>query len=103
MTLKNRYEKPPMPRPGNRGLVFVRVTFAFLIVMLGRSLPTPLYPLYSARFGFSELMITIIYATYAAGVLAALIVAGVGRIRSDAAGCLPGGRCFPPPARSRSW
>lgn len=57
-------------------LAFGFVTFAFLVVMLGTTLPTPLYPLYQARLGFSELMITVIFAVYAAGVIAALIVAG---------------------------
>lgn len=44
--------------------------------MLGTTLPTPLYPIYQHRLGFSELMITIIYAIYAIGVIAALVVAG---------------------------
>jgi MFS family permease len=44
--------------------------------MLGTTLPTPLYSLYRERFGFSELMITVIFATYAAGVIAALLLVG---------------------------
>jgi MFS family permease len=44
--------------------------------MMGTTLPTPLYPLYQRRFGFSELMITVIFATYAAGVIAALLLFG---------------------------
>jgi predicted MFS family arabinose efflux permease len=51
--------------------------------MLGTTLPTPLYGLYRAKFGFSELTITLIFATYAAGVIAALIL--FGRV-SDAIG-----------------
>jgi MFS family permease len=39
-------------------------------------LPTPLYGLYRERFGFSELMITVIFATYAAGVIASLLLFG---------------------------
>jgi MFS family permease len=50
--------------------------FAFAIVMLGTTLPTPLYSLYRERFGFSELMITVIFATYAAGVIASLLLFG---------------------------
>jgi MFS family permease len=49
---------------------------ALAIVMLGTTLPTPLYGLYRERFGFSELMITVIFATYAAGVIASLLVFG---------------------------
>lgn len=41
--------------------------------MLGTTLPTPLYPAYEARFGLGALTVTIIFATYAVGVLAALV------------------------------
>jgi MFS family permease len=44
--------------------------------MLGTTLPTPLYALYRERFGFSELMVTVIFATYAAGVIASLLLFG---------------------------
>ncbi|GAB2787206.1 MFS transporter [Halomonas shantousis] len=57
-------------------LAFLGVAFAFLVTMLGTTLPTPLYPLYRQQFGFSELMITVIFAAYAVGVIAALIVTG---------------------------
>jgi MFS family permease len=50
--------------------------FALAIVMLATTLPTPLYGLYRERFGFSELTITVIFATYAAGVIAALVLLG---------------------------
>ncbi len=43
---------------------------------MGTTLPTPLYALYRERFGFSELMITVIFATYAAGVIASLLLFG---------------------------
>jgi MFS family permease len=52
------------------------VAFALAIAMLGTTLPTPLYDLYRERFGFSELMITVIFATYAAGVIASLLLFG---------------------------
>jgi MFS family permease len=44
--------------------------------MMGTTLPTLLYALYRQRFGFSELMITVIFAVYAAGVIAALLLLG---------------------------
>jgi MFS family permease len=50
--------------------------FALAIAMLGTTLPTPLYGLYRERFGFSELMITVIFATYAAGVIVSLLLFG---------------------------
>jgi len=52
------------------------VGFALAVAMLGTTLPTPLYGLYRERFGFSELMITVIFATYAAGVIASLLLFG---------------------------
>ena len=55
---------------------FVGATYAFAVTMLGTTIPTPLYSIYTARFGFSELMITVIFATYAAGVIAALLLLG---------------------------
>jgi MFS family permease len=63
------------PRLGRRS-AFALVAYAFAVVMAGTTLPTPLYSLYRARFGFSELMITVIFATYAVGVIAALLLVG---------------------------
>jgi MFS family permease len=55
---------------------FASAAFALAIVMLGTTLPTPLYGLYREQFGFSELMITVIFASYAAGVIASLLLFG---------------------------
>jgi MFS family permease len=55
---------------------FVLVAFAFLVVMIGTTLPTPLYPLYEAEFGFSGLVVTVIFAAYAVGVIIALVLFG---------------------------
>jgi MFS family permease len=66
-----------------RAAGFAAVAYAFAATMLGTTLPTPLYALYRLRFGFSELMITVIFATYAAGVIVALL--SFGRL-SDAIG-----------------
>jgi len=52
------------------------VALAFLITMLGTTLPTPLYPVYQARFDFSPLTITVIFAVYALGVMGALVMTG---------------------------
>ena len=59
-----------------RGAGFAAAAFALAIAMLGTTLPTPLYGLYREDFGFSELMITVIFATYAAGVIASLLLFG---------------------------
>ncbi|WP_370501296.1 MFS transporter [Mycolicibacterium sp. jd] len=54
--------------------------------MAGTTLPTPMYGLYATTMGFSLFTTTVIYATYAGGVLAALVV--FGRV-SDAIGRRP--------------
>jgi predicted MFS family arabinose efflux permease len=55
---------------------FAFTAYAFAVTMLGTTLPTPLYGLYREQFGFSELMITVIFASYAAGVITALLLFG---------------------------
>jgi MFS family permease len=43
---------------------------------IGSTLPTPLYPLYRHQFGFSEFVVTAIYASYVIGNLTALFAFG---------------------------
>jgi Sugar (and other) transporter len=57
----------------SRRLGFWAVAFAFLIVMAFATLPSPLYGLYRERDGLSTFTITIVYAIWAAGTIAALI------------------------------
>jgi MFS family permease len=49
---------------------------AFAVVMAGTTLPTPLYGLYRQEIGFSELMVTVIFAVYAVGVMGVLAFGG---------------------------
>jgi hypothetical protein len=49
------------------------VAFAFLIVMALATLPSPLYGLYRVRDHLSALTITVIYAIFAGGTIAALL------------------------------
>ena len=65
----------PQARLGRRA-GFAAGAFALAVAMLGTTLPTPLYGLYRQQYGFSELMITVIFATYAAGVIASLLLFG---------------------------
>jgi MFS family permease len=46
------------------------------VLYICSTLPTPLYPLYRQSFGFSELTVTAIYASYVIGNLAVLFVLG---------------------------
>ena len=52
---------------------FWAVAFALLIVMAFATLPSPLYGLYRLRDGLSSFMITVVYAIFAAGTIAALL------------------------------
>jgi MFS family permease len=64
------------PSEQNWKLAFWLAAYAFAVTMVGTTMPTPLYPIYRSQLGLSELMITIIYATYAVGVIAALLAFG---------------------------
>ena len=69
-----------------RRVAFWLLAFVFAATMLGTTLPTPLYVIYQARWHFSAAIVTMIFAVYAAGVLAALLLAGRS---SDQAGRKP--------------
>lgn len=55
---------------------FVLASLAFAVAMLGTTLPTPLYPLFEQRYGFGALLVTVIFAIYAFGVVAGLVLFG---------------------------
>ena len=59
-----------------RRVAFVVVAYSFVVTMLGTTLPTPLYPIYQQRYGYSGLLVTVIFAAYAVGVVAALLLLG---------------------------
>ncbi|MFJ9417110.1 MFS transporter [Streptomyces sp. NPDC101227] len=58
-------------RPG-----YAAAAGVFAIGMAGTTLPTPLYGLYRQELGFSELMVTVVFAAYAIGVITVLLLAG---------------------------
>lgn len=62
--------------PVSSAVTFVGVAFAFVVVMMGTTMPTPLYALYEVEFGFSVFVVTLVFAAYALGVLGALVVLG---------------------------
>ncbi|MEU9806481.1 MFS transporter [Mycobacterium sp. NPDC050853] len=59
-----------------RSAAFALLAFSFSVVMIGTTMPTPMYALYSQQMHFSVLTTTVVYATYAAGVLFALLLFG---------------------------
>jgi MFS family permease len=64
------------PTSTRRRFGFALLAYAFVAIMLGTTLPTPIYALYSDRMHFEVLTTTVIFSTYAVGVLAALLVFG---------------------------
>jgi MFS family permease len=57
-------------------VAFPLLAYAFAAIMVGTTLPTPMYALYSQRMHFSVLTTTVVFASYAGGVLFALLVFG---------------------------
>jgi MFS family permease len=73
-------------RRASRPAAFWLVTYVFVTAMLGTTLPTPLYVIYEQMWHFGSGVVTLVFATYAAGVLAALLLLGPA---SDQIGRLP--------------
>jgi predicted MFS family arabinose efflux permease len=65
---------PVMRRPRTLALAIVAIELG--VVFVGAILPTPLYPLFRHAFGFSGVMLTLIYAVYVLGNVAALLLFG---------------------------
>jgi MFS family permease len=64
------------PADRSRHYGFALLAYAFAAIMVGTTLPTPMYALYAERMHFAVLTTTVIYATYAGGVLFALLAFG---------------------------
>jgi MFS family permease len=63
-------------RKRRRFLALAAVAIALAVMFVGAILPTPLYPLYRQAFGFSGITLTLIYAVYVLGNVAALLFFG---------------------------
>src|SRR5436305_652187 len=66
----------PLPPHVSRPLAYLLLACVFAYGMLGTTLPTPLYVLYQEQYQFATGLIAVIFAVYALGVLAALLVFG---------------------------
>src|ERR1700728_3101881 len=82
----------PSPAAARRGPAVPRPVAVWLgalllaALMLGPTLPTPLYGIYQAQWHFSAAIVTVTFAVYAAAVLATLLLTGR---TSDLAGRKP--------------
>src|SRR5947209_7384813 len=65
-----------LPPHVSRPLAYLLLACVFTYGMLGTTLPTPLYVLYQEQYQFAPVLITVIFAVYPLGVLAALLVFG---------------------------
>ena len=61
---------------GSPRRLFACSGFAFLVLMVGTNLPSPLYAVYAEQFGFSPAVLTLVFATYAGALVPALVLAG---------------------------
>ncbi|WP_335941536.1 MFS transporter [Streptomyces sp. PTD5-9] len=55
---------------------FWATAYTLLFLLTGTNLPTPLYRGYERLFGFSPLMVTLIFAVYVASLIPSLLIAG---------------------------
>src|SRR6201986_5161061 len=63
-------------RSGRHSTAFWVVAAAFCLNLAFSAVPTPLYVIYQQRDHFSTLMITVVYAVYAVGVIGSLFLGG---------------------------
>jgi MFS family permease len=71
----------PTPVASPRRTLSPRLAYALVggiigLALFASSTPSPLYGIYRQLWGFSPAVLTLVYATYAFGVLAALVLAG---------------------------
>ena len=59
-----------------RSLAYALAAYVIGLGLFAALAPTPLYRIYSRLWGFSPLTLTLVYAVYAVGVLATLLLAG---------------------------
>src|SRR5581483_9301295 len=72
----NGEERVENDRRIGRGASFRLLVTANVLMMAAASAPSPVYPLYLRRWGFSVTVLTVVFAVYVAGLLGALLTAG---------------------------
>src|SRR3954449_13237249 len=77
MTLEISKESPSMSsRTLSPRLAYALVAAVIGLALFASGTPSPLYSTYASLWGFSSVTLTLIYSTYAFGVLASLVLAG---------------------------
>jgi MFS family permease len=73
-------ETGPVAEAGGRrlgqGASFSLLVVANVLLMASTSAPSPIYPLYLQRWGFSVTILTVVFAVYVAGLVGALLTVG---------------------------
>jgi MFS family permease len=64
-----------LSRP-ERGRAYAAISVLFVSVMMATTEPTPLYAFWERSYRFGSIVTTLVFATYAVGVIAALLFAG---------------------------
>lgn len=68
--------QPPPTRGLGHSSGFWVVAFTFAVTMAFSTVPTPLYAIYQQQVGFSPFMVTVVFASFAVGVVVSLFLAG---------------------------
>jgi MFS family permease len=67
---------PPARHPLSGRAAYLLAAGTIGLALFASGIPSPLYGTYSALWGFDAVVLTLVYATYAFGVLATLLLAG---------------------------
>lgn len=67
---------PPTPPVPGRRWRFWAAAYTYLVLVVGTNVPTPLYAGYQHSFGFSPLVVTLVFAVYVAALIPSLLIAG---------------------------
>src|ERR1700749_1438734 len=67
---------PASPPPPSRHAAYLLAAATIGLALFASGTPSPLYGTYSQLWGFDSIVLTLVYATYAFGVLASLLLAG---------------------------
>lgn len=66
----------PLPRNRTYAHGYWVIAASFLVVMAYATVPTPLYAIYQQEAGFPPVVVTVIFAAFAVGVMISLLLAG---------------------------